>query len=99
MLPIADSSQGPIRVEVTVGDTVRVLTKHGDRPQFKVTQIQPDALVGDEVQISYDDMVFVERLTVSTAKTAGIGAMVVLVVVGGAVVAEDSLSGGWPSAP
>ena len=60
---------GEIRVDVAVGDVVRVLTKYGQRPTFEVTGMDTNGLVGDGRSIPYDDMVFVERLTVSTGES------------------------------
>ena len=37
MVPVTETDDSPIRVSIAVGDTVRVLTKHGDRPTFRVT--------------------------------------------------------------
>lgn len=72
MRPASEISEtGEIRVEVAVGDTVRVLTKYGERPTFAVTEINADALVGAGRRIPYADMVFVEKLAVSGINTAG----------------------------
>jgi len=61
---------GEIRIEVSVGDTVRVLTKYGERPIFEVTEIGPEAMVGAGRQIPYADMVFVEKLSASPVESA-----------------------------
>jgi hypothetical protein len=81
MKPVADTTEGLVRVELSVGDTVRVLTKSGERPRFRETQIEPDFLEGDDVRIPYDDMVFVEKKLVFRKPLAAsaVAASVVLV--------------------
>ena len=75
---------GEIRVEVAVGDTVRVLTKYGERPTFKLTEIDSEGLAGDGQRIPYSDMVFVERLATSPGESA----VVALFIAAGAVYLE-----------
>jgi len=86
MQPASEIAEtGEILVEVAIGDTVRVLTKYGERPVFEVTEISAEALVGADIRIAYDDMVFVERLTVSGIGTTA----VVLSIVGSIVVVRE----------
>ena len=89
MVPVANTNDSPLRLSIAVGDTVRVLTKHGDRPTFKVTDISEEALFGRKQTIRYDDMAFVERR--STQRVTANAAAVILVVVAGAV-AVDAVS-------
>ena len=86
MQPASEIAEtGEILVEVAIGDTVRVLTKYGERPVFEVTEISAEALVGADIRIPYDDMLFVERLTVSGIGTTA----VVLSIVGSIVVVRE----------
>jgi len=94
MQPVSETSEtGEIVVEVAIGDTVRVLTKQGDRPTFEVTDITEEALLGTDRRIPYDDMVFVERLTVST-----IGTTVVVLSIVGSIVAVRAFEEGMEEA-
>ena len=87
--PVADFGEGPIRVEVAVGDSLRVLTKDGERPRFRVEAIHADGLSGEGIRVKYDEMVFVETLTFSPGKTAAIGSAVILIIFAGKIVTED----------
>jgi len=95
MVPVANTGDSPIRVSVAVGDTVRVLTKHGDRPTFQVTDITEETLIGDNQSIRYDDMAFVEKRTRHKAKAIAGG--VILVIFAGAVTYEGLSTIGIPS--
>ena len=70
-----------IRVELSVGDTVRILTKDSQRRTFRVTAFEPDVLVGedggDSIRVPYEDIVFLERRRVSRGLTAVTAAGVV----------------------
>jgi hypothetical protein len=41
---------------VKVGDTVEATTRDGAKKQFKVTVVEADALVGEDVRVAYQDM-------------------------------------------
>ena len=86
MQPVAAPTASGLRLSVTVGDTVRVLTKYGDRPTFEVTEVTQDALLGNEQNIRYDDMAFVEKRSVKAQR--GNALAVILLLVGGAVIVE-----------
>ena len=86
MVPVSATIDSPVRVSIVVGDTVRVLTKHGDRLTFRVTEINEDALAGDDESVRYDDMAFVEKRTkrkLGAEERLAAGAF--LVVIAGAV--------------
>ena len=87
MVPISNTDDSPLRLSIAVGDTVRVLTKYGDRPTFEVTDITENALIGRDQNIRYDDMAFVERRSREAA--TGNALAVILVVVAGAVAVEQ----------
>jgi hypothetical protein len=63
MVPVSDTNDSPIRVSIVIGDTVRVLTKYGDRVTFRVTEITEEVLAGGNESVRYDDMAFVEKRT------------------------------------
>jgi hypothetical protein len=86
MVPVPDTADVPLRLSVAVGDTVRVLTKYGDRPTFKVTDVTETALIGRNHSIFYDDMAFVEKWSGPSAQST---VVVVLLLVGGAVLVEE----------
>lgn len=101
MVPLAGPDDDFKRVSVSVGDTVRVLTKYGERPIFEVTDITEDALVGENQRIPYSEMAFLElkqgrTLDRRQALTA------VLVLTAGAVAFErvlESIPPGMGTAP
>ena len=80
MEPVGDPDASTLRLSITVGDTVRVLTKYGDRSTFKVLEITGKSLVGKREDIQFDDMAFVEkRVSTVSGKSA---ATVVLAIIG-----------------
>jgi hypothetical protein len=93
MVPVTGTDESGLRVSISVGDTVRVLTKFGDRETFEVIEITEDTLIGKDHSIRYQDMAFVEKR--STNAVVGNTLAVALLVVGGAVV-FDGLSGLGP---
>jgi len=97
MEPISDTDELPLQLSIAVGDTVRVLTKYGDRPTFEVTEVTEDALTGREQSIRYDDMAFVEKR--SGMGSQGNTLTVILAIVGGAVIVEglSNIPPGFPS--
>ena len=56
MMPVSITEESPASVSISIGDTVRVLTKYGDRPTFKVTEITENSLSGKGQNILYEDM-------------------------------------------
>lgn len=97
MVPVSGTNDSPLRLSIAVGDTVRVLTKYGDRPTFEVTDITEDSLIGRDQNIRYDDMAFVERR--SREATAGNALAVILVIAAGAVAVEGlgEMGAGFPN--
>lgn len=97
MVPITDTQGSPLRLLIAVGDTVRVLTKYGDRPTFEVTDITETVLIGKNQSIRYDDMAFVEKQSRQGPKRSSLAVILVLVV--GAVVVEGlhEMGPGFPS--
>lgn len=71
MRPVDPSKNEQKGIFVYPGDVVRVLTKHGERPTFRVVTVEKEALVGKDVRIAYEDMVFVEKRTVSSPAVTG----------------------------
>lgn len=79
MEPVSDDQE--IRVQLTVGDTVRVLTKDSQRRVFEIVSLESDAMTGDDIRISYADIVFLERRRSSPGRTAaGVSAGVLMTV-------------------
>ena len=83
MEPVSEGTQ--IRVQLSIGDTVRVLTKDSERRTFRVAAFEPDVLVGedagDSIRVPYEDIVFLERREVSREATAMLAAGVVIIAV------------------
>lgn len=97
MEPVSGPGDPPVQLSIVVGDTVRVLTKHGDRPTFKVTDITEDALIGEKHSVRYEDMAFVEKRSEGIRRANTVGA--VLALVAGAVVLQSisEVPPGFPS--
>ena len=79
---------------VKVGETAEVTTRDGAKQRFKVTAVEADALVGQDVRVAYQDMTSlrVERESASGNKTAWI--VVGVLVVGGLIAAASGGGGG-----
>jgi hypothetical protein len=52
-IPTANQSVAPA---VQVGQTVEATTRDGAKKRFKVTAVEADALVGQDVRVAYEDM-------------------------------------------
>ncbi len=61
MRQIPFDADGKAAASVAVGDTVRVLTKDGDRRTFKVTDITMTTLIGEDIEIALSDIEFLEK--------------------------------------
>ncbi len=83
MEPVSEGTQ--IRVQLSIGDTVRVLTKDSERLTFRVAAFEPDVLVGedagDSIRVPYEDIVFLERREFSRDETAMLAAVVGIIAV------------------
>ena len=72
---------------VNIQDAVRVTTKDGRRLSFLVKAVHPDALVGEQVRVSLDEIAYLEKRVLSPGKTiiagtaAAAGAIVIVTVV------------------
>jgi hypothetical protein len=86
MQPISGTEASMVHVAIVVGDTVRVLTKNGDRQTFKVTEITADTLDGEGQSIRYDEMAFVEKRVPDSKKEDKVAASVILTLLAGIVV-------------
>lgn len=90
MEPVPDDPQA-MRVQVSVGDTVRVLTKDSERRTFTIDALDTEALVGKDVRIPYSEIVFLEKKALRAGQTAtaiGLGALataLLVITVDGAV--------------
>ena len=88
MQPVSGTTASEVHVSIFVGDTVRVLTKHGDRQTFEVIEITKETLDGQEQSIRYDEMAFVEKWGRSQKNEDRIAGAVILMLVGGIVVGK-----------
>lgn len=97
MVPVSSTDESRVRISIAVGDTVRVLTKYGDRPTFRVTDITEQALIGKGQNVSFDDMAFVEKRVRGAMKNGALAA--ILVIAAGAVAVETigEIGPGFPS--
>ena len=97
MVPVPDTNAAPLRLSIAVGDTVRVLTKYGDRPTFKVLDITETALIGKDQSIRYDDMAFIEKESRMAASESALGVFLVLALGAVAVEGYGNMGAGFPS--
>jgi hypothetical protein len=86
MIPASNDDASSQQVTISIGDTVRVLTKYGDRPTFKVSDISETALTGENQVIFYDDIAFVEKRVREITNTSTLS--VILVIVSGTVLVK-----------
>jgi hypothetical protein len=98
MEPVPDTNAAPLRLSIAVGDKVRVLTKYGDRPTFKVLDITETALIGKDQSIRYDDMAFVEKKSRKAASENALAVSLVLALGAVAVDGFGRIAPGFPSA-
>lgn len=93
-LPTAD--QPTATPAVNVGDTVEATTREGAKKRFKVTAVESDGLVGQDVRVAYKDMTSlrVERQSASSGKTT---AWIIVGVVAVAAIAAAAGGGGGGS--
>ncbi len=81
MTPVSGTDASSVSITVAVGDTVRVLTKHGDRPTFRVVDISNDMLIGEAHQVRFEDMAFVEKRVAGRAADGQPGPLAVVLMV------------------
>ena len=90
-VPVAQTQQGSVRPNVEVGESVVVTKKDGAKQKFKVSAVNDDALVGQNVRVPYADIASlqVERSDGSHTKAILIGAAIV-----GAIAIAAAAGGG-----
>ena len=54
-----------IQSSLEIGDTVKVLTKDGREIEFKITEISPDELIGENESVKFDEISQLELMTAS----------------------------------
>jgi hypothetical protein len=73
----------PQTLPVAVGQSVRITTKDGRKESFKVTAVEPDALVGQKVRVRYEEIAVLEVRQNDQGKSI---ALIAVSVLGAAVV-------------
>ena len=68
-VPLPGPDQPTATPAVKVGETVEVTTRAGETKRFKVTAVESDALVGDNVRVAYKDMTSLQVERSDGAKT------------------------------
>ncbi len=99
MVPVTGTDEMSVSITVAVGDTVRVLTKYGDRPIFQVTDINSDALIGKDQQIHFADMAFVEKQVPGRPRDGEPSALAVVLLVAASTVTVMGLKRVGPGFP
>jgi uncharacterized protein YcfL len=59
-VPLSQGGQSVARPDIKAGESVVVTKKDGTKQKFKVLKVEDDALVGQNVRISYADMASLE---------------------------------------
>jgi uncharacterized protein YcfL len=59
-VPLSQNGQSVQRPAINAGESVVVTKKDGTKQKFKVSKVEDDALVGQNVRISYADMASLE---------------------------------------
>ncbi|NND60735.1 MAG: hypothetical protein HKN49_10750 [Gammaproteobacteria bacterium] len=68
MRPVAtDPGQSAVILE---GDYIRILTSDGQRRAFRVVDVNDEAIEGEDVRITYPEIVFIESRQASRRKMA-----------------------------
>ena len=81
-----------LRSQLEVGETVIIRLYHGERRQFRIVALEPDAIVGSHERVAYRDIDLIEvekRDVGGTMKTAlAVGALAVVAIAVLAIEAE-----------
>jgi hypothetical protein len=93
-IPKADQSAAPA---VQVGQTVEATTRDGAKKQFKVTAVEADALVGEDVRVAYQDMTSLRVKQEASADSKKTTWLVVGLIAAVGVIAAASGGGGGGS--
>ena len=91
-VPLSQNGQSVQRPDIKAGESVVVTKKDGTKQKFKVSKVEDDALVGQNVRISYADMASLEAQR--TDGTPGKKALIIGGVVLGVVAIAAAASGG-----
>ena len=67
---------------VKVGERVEVTNSHGETLRFKVTSMEPDALVGKDVRVPYSEIAILQVERNDSAQTATVWIVVGVIVTG-----------------
>lgn len=71
---------------VKTGDTVKIVTKDGRYMSFKVQEIGPESMSGENHSVSFGEIAKLEKREISEGKTNALGLVVTAAVVAGVVV-------------
>ena len=79
---------------LAVGDTVEVVTVDATKLEFKISAIEEDALLGDNVRVPIEDVrtISVRQLNVGRSRMA----LVAIVLTAASIYALQSIPPGWP---
>ncbi len=61
--------------ELAVGDTVEIVTADTEKLRFKITAIEDDALIGDDVRVPKADIRIVSVESIDPDKVAAVGVL------------------------
>ena len=79
-------------LELAVGDTVEIVTADTEKLQFKITAIEDDALIGDDVRVPKADIRIVSVESIDPVRVAAVGGLTIGIIT---VLALAFLGAAW----
>jgi hypothetical protein len=86
-VPLEKNTNVALPYDVSVGDTVKLITKQPNSFEFEITEISEDALIGENVEVAFADIWKLQKKEVDKAGSAvtsigmgSLGALMVLTV-------------------
>lgn len=98
--PVALGTPSSLAEEVQPGDRVRLTTTDGRKLDFEVVRVEPEALVGDDLQVALDDIAVLEVTEISAGRTAaavggtGLAVFIIMGLIVAAIAPALILAGG-----
>ena len=71
-VPLEKNTNVALPYDVSVGDTVKIITKQPNSFEFEITDISEDALIGEDVEIAFADIWKLQKKEVDKATSAGV---------------------------
>ena len=85
----------PAVTTLAVGDTVEVVTADANKVEFKITAIEEDALVGDDVRVAFGDVRIISVRYLAIGRASLI--LVPVIVTAAGISAVQGVPPPWPA--